>query len=111
MGLIEAWIKVLVYEHVSILAATLVVSSILTFAILNGGNQKPIKGGIYSVQEKDKKIVNYEAVLVGASEEKTWSWLAELRAKFRYMGEGHHLMFTAFKKVRLLLPFVNMPSC
>ena len=110
MGLIKAWIEVLVFEHASILVATLVVSSILAFAVLKWGNQKQIKGGIYSVQE-GKKTVNHEAVLVGAPEEKTWSWLAEMRAMFRYMGEGHHLMFAAFKKVRLPFPFFNTPSC
>ena len=110
MGLIEAWIEVLVFEHAFILAATLVVSSIFAFAVLKEGNQKQIKGGIYSVQEGGKAL-NHEAVLVGAPEEKTWLWLAEMRAGFRYMGEGHHLMFATFKKVRFRFPFVNTPCC
>lgn len=110
MGLIEAWIEVLVFKHVSILATTLIVSSILAFVVLKGGDQKQSNGGIYTVQD-GKKIINYEAVLVGAPEEKTWSWLAEIRAKFRYMGEGHHLMYAAFKRVRLPFPFVNTPRC
>jgi hypothetical protein len=103
MGLLETSIRVVITEHVAVFAATLIVLSILTLATLKSGTQKPIGSGIYSVEGKGEKIVYHEAVLVGVRDEKTWLWLAELRAKFRYMTEGHNLMFTAFKKVCLPL--------
>ncbi|KAF2008890.1 cytochrome P450 [Aaosphaeria arxii CBS 175.79] len=94
MDIIENWTKVAISEHLISLTGTLVISTILTFAIFSARNPP----GIYSVKEGGKKA-QYDAVLVGAPEEKSsWPWLAEMRAKLRYMVEGHYLMFAAFKK-------------
>jgi hypothetical protein len=60
-----------------------------------------IKELIWSVRE-GTKLIDHESVLVGASEEQSWTWLEEKRTMLRYMREGHHLMFAAFKKVCLL---------
>lgn len=106
MGLIDVWIEIYRLDHVIFLAAALAVSSLLAFAAL----KRHQKQGIYSIQEGNR-IENHEALLVGSPQGKIWSWFAEIRAKFRYIGEGHHLMFAAFKNVCLPFLFVNTPSC
>lgn len=101
MGLIETLIQALAVEYVY-LSGILAISSILVFAALKGAGQSQIK------VPKGNKMVNYGTVLVGAEEEETFSWLAEMKAKLRYMGEGHHLMFAAFKKVRFDSAFLTL---
>jgi hypothetical protein len=92
---VQTWSEALGLELTTLTTLLVATSLLVTFATLNRNQNTEI----HTVQ--DGKIINHDTVLVGAPEEKTWSWLVELKAKFRYFGEGYHLMYTAFRKVCL----------
>jgi hypothetical protein len=71
------------------------------FALLHWVNTRSHNGTANSANPHN--MIEKEAVLVGCSEEESPSWMAEKKSMFRYMGEGHHLMFKAVKKASIPL--------
>ncbi|KAF2656395.1 cytochrome P450 [Lophiostoma macrostomum CBS 122681] len=89
---IQAWSEASGLDSTAIATAFVAVSLLVTFATLKRNRNDEI----HTVQ--NGKIIKYDTVLVGAPNEKTWSWLVEMKAKFQYFGEGYHLMYAAFKE-------------
>jgi hypothetical protein len=92
MGFIEDTFKIFVIEHSFYTLIALAASTLsLTLLRYNKVSISKIENG--------KTISHDDVILVGAPENQSWRWFAKTSAMFRYIAEGHYLMFQAFKEV------------
>lgn len=100
----QAWCEALGLEPTIAIIVVAAISLFITFITFNHNPSNEI----HTVQ--NGKIISYDTVLVAAPEDKTWPWLAELKAKFRYFQAGYPLMYAAFRKVCLRIYIIPTPA-